>query len=440
MRNLILTSLVLSGQFLFAQQLNKASLDSLFSKMDVEQIGSGTVSIMHSGKEVYSKAFGMRDQVHQIPNTPQTIFRIGSITKTFTATLVMKMVEQKKLALTSTLGEFYPQIPNADKITIDQLLQHRSGIYNFTNESDYLQWNVQPMSQTNLLKRIASYSSVFEPGTRMDYSNSNYVLLTFILEKVSKQSYQDLLTKYISKPLQLKSTRVAGPIYVDNNEALSYEWKVDRFILSTETDPSVPLGAGNLVSTTEELNVFLTALMNGKIVNQTSLKVMTSLKDNFGFGLFGSPYSSEKLIGHSGGIDGFNSLFLFNEKDQMSYAVVQNTNQLTSNSILHNLLNATHNKKLIYPVVAKAVKVNRLTLDKYIGDYSTDQIPIEIKVFVDNDGLLNAQATAQSSFPLTPLSNTLYEFAPAKVKIEFSSDGKSLKLLQAGQEFKFTKK
>lgn len=437
MKNLWLSTWFLSGSLLFAQEVNKASLDSLFTAMQKQNIGSGSASIFKDGQPIYTNAFGKRD-LHTLNNN-QTIFRIGSITKTFTATLIMKMVEEKKLRLDDLLSAYYPQIVNADKITISHLLQHRSGIYNFTNEADYLTWNSQPMSKATLLTKIGAYPSSFEPDSQMDYSNSNYILLSFILEDVSKKSYQYLLERYITKPLKLKATRVGGPINVLNNEAVSFEWKVDRFVPSTETDPSVPLGAGNMVSTPTELTLFITALMQGKIVNKASLAAMMTLKDGFGFGLFEWPYAAKKMIGHSGGIDAFSSMMMYDPSNSMSYSVIQNSNQISTNGILINLMNATHGLPIDFPVVSKVIAVDKNILEGYVGDFTSKDVPLGIKIFI-TDGYLHAQATGQPSFALSPVSVTEFEFAPAKVKIIFGADGKTLKLLQGGKTFGFVKK
>ena len=238
-----------------AQSFDKQKMDILFSVIKKKDKGMGSVSIFHNGEEIYRKSYGYADLEKRIKNDSSTKFRIGSISKTFTATIIMKLAESKKLSLSTTLGNFYPQIKNADKITIAHLLQHRSGIANFTNVADYMQWNTEKQTKEQVLNRIASGGVSFEPNEKFEYSNSNYVLLTFIAEDVTKKKFPELLQEIIIGPCGLKNTFVGSQIDTDNNEALSYiklsEWKQEK-----ETDMSIPLGAGAIVSTPFDLNTF----------------------------------------------------------------------------------------------------------------------------------------------------------------------------------------
>ncbi|MBO6213726.1 serine hydrolase domain-containing protein, partial [Algoriella sp.] len=147
MRKLLLTTFCTVGSLLFAQELNKPALDSLFTYMNKEKIGTGSVSIFKDGKEIYVNSYGNRDYENNLPNNAQTKFRIGSISKTFTATLIMKLIEDRKLTLDTKLSKFYPNIVNSDKITIQNLLQHSSGIQNITATPSYLEWYLKDISK-----------------------------------------------------------------------------------------------------------------------------------------------------------------------------------------------------------------------------------------------------------------------------------------------------
>ncbi|MDM1061739.1 serine hydrolase [Empedobacter falsenii] len=173
----------------FAQQINKLALDSLFLSLHEQKIGAGSVSIFENGKEIYSNSYGNRDYESNLVNNKDTKFRIGSITKTFTATLIMKMIENGKLTLDTKLSKFYPKVKNADKISIQNLLQHQSGINNITSNKEFLDWYLKDFTKEELLEKIYSLKSDFEPNTKEEYSNTNYILLGFILEDVSKKSY-----------------------------------------------------------------------------------------------------------------------------------------------------------------------------------------------------------------------------------------------------------
>src|SRR5690606_31662976 len=142
----------------------------------------------------------------------------------FTAVLVLKAVENNKLELATTIEKWFPTIPNADKITVKQLLNHRSGIHNFTDDSDYLNWNTQRKTEKEMIGIISKGGSDFTPDSKAEYSNSNYVLLTYIVEKAFSESFSELLNKYIVKPVGLTNTYVFGKVDTSLNEAKSYNY------------------------------------------------------------------------------------------------------------------------------------------------------------------------------------------------------------------------
>ncbi len=265
-KRIVLTYLILSGLFFNVQSFNKAKMDSLFHLIEENDRGMGSISIFRDGKEMYQKSYGYRDAEHTIKANAETKYRVGSISKTFTAAIVMKLIEEGELALTTRLSDFYPQVKNADKITVEQLLRHRSGIFNITNDN-FTSWNTQKHTKEQLLEKIITKGSTFKPGERFEYSNSNYILLTFITEDITGKSFSDLLQEIIVKPCGLKNTCVGNKINPQNNEALSYtkmsDWKPEN-----ETDMSIPLGAGFIVSTPTDLNIFFTSLFEEKIIKK----------------------------------------------------------------------------------------------------------------------------------------------------------------------------
>ena len=439
MRKLLLTTFCTVGSLLFAQELNKPALDSLFTYMNKEKIGAGSVSIFKDGKEIYVNSYGNRDYENNLPNNAQTKFRIGSISKTFTATLIMKLIEDRKLTLDTKLSKFYPNIVNSDKITIQNLLQHSSGIQNITTIPSYLEWYLKDISKPEMLEKIKALSSDFEPNTKEAYSNTNYILLTFILEDASKTKYDDLLQKYIINPLKLTNTKIGGKISDTNNEAKSYEYLNNKYILQPETSMTIPLGAGFLVSTPTDLNTFMNALLNGKILKPTTVSQMKTIKETHGFGLFNDKINNETGIGHNGAIDAFMSYSFCFEATKFCYAVTQNSNETHLPVIKNNLFNATHNLKINYPKKVISAEVDAKTLAKYTNTYSSNDIPIGLKFFVENNTLM-AQGDGQQPFPLTANNQTNFTFAPAKIEITFSEDGKTMQMIQNKRTFNFIKK
>ena len=172
----------------FAQTLNTVKLDSLFQILETKDKFMGSIAISENGKLLYTKSIGKDDIETDRHSSILTKYRIGSISKMFTSCLIFKAVEDGKINLNQTIEKYFPTIVNANKITIGNLLNHRSGIHNFTNDENYLSYNTEPKSEKQMIEIIANGKSDFEPNSKADYSNSNYVLLSYILEKTYKKS------------------------------------------------------------------------------------------------------------------------------------------------------------------------------------------------------------------------------------------------------------
>ena len=179
---LIISFLILGNEQSLAQQKLNNYIEHLFNN----QKFMGSVAISHNDSIIYSKYVGYLDTGSKTEINKDTKFRIGSVTKTFTATLILKAVEEQKLNLQDKLEKYYPEVKNADKITIEQLLKHRSGILNFTEKTGSDEWEQYYHSEKEFIEYIANDESDFEPDTEYKYSNTNYALLGFILQKVKK--------------------------------------------------------------------------------------------------------------------------------------------------------------------------------------------------------------------------------------------------------------
>lgn len=426
----------LLSQLTTAQTANYKQLDNYLEKLEEHDKFMGSVAIAKNGEIVYSKAVGYSDVEKGIRANEDSKYRIGSISKTFTAVLVMQAVEQGKLKLDTRLNTFFPTIKNADKITISHLLNHRSGIHSFTDDISYLEWNTQAKTEKEMLAIIEKGSSLFEPDSKAQYSNSNYVLLSYILEKVYKESLGSILEKNIAKPIGLKNTYLAKTIDVNDNEVQSYNY-VGNWKLETETDASIPLGAGAIVSNTEDIILFSNALFEGKLLQPSSLEYMKTLKDNYGAGLFQFPFNENLGYGHTGGIDGFQSIFTYFDSHKITYVMLSNGANTNTNTISLVLLSEAFGVPYELPEI-NTYKVDPKDLDAYLGVYSSTQLPIKITISKVGETLM-AQATGQSSFPLEAVKKDVFQFEVAGIVIEFNSKENNLILKQGGGNFTFSK-
>ena len=400
MNQTILTSvliLILSYFGIAQSNFDSEKLDKYFDALEQNNKFMGSVAVSKNGEIIYTKSIGFENTENNVHASVNSKYRIGSISKSFTAILISKAVEENKVKLNQTIDKWFPAIKNANKITVKYLLNHRSGIHNFTNDKDYLTWNTQPKTEQELVEIITKGGSDFSPNSKAEYSNSNYVLLTFILEKSYAKSYADLLQEFIVNPIGLKNTYVFGKINPSNNECYSYSF-AGTWNREPETDFTIPLGAGAILSTPTDLTKFADALFGGKLLTNESMEIMKTIQDGYGIGLFQIPFYNSMGYGHTGGIDGFSSVYSYFPTDKISSALISNGSNMNNNDISLAVLSAVYNKPYEIPVFTTLNLIPE-DLIKYIGVYSSTQIPLKITITKDGSTLI-AQATGQSAFKL----------------------------------------
>ncbi|MGC8864912.1 MAG: serine hydrolase domain-containing protein [Bacteroidales bacterium] len=439
MRNLLKISslflLLALGLPVAGQQ--SARLDTFLLLLEKHNKAMGCLKINSATGSAYERCFGMARIDKSKKNGPSTIFRIGSVSKTFTAVIVLKLVEQGKLSLNDRLGQWFPEIENASDITIEHLLRHRSGIYNYTDTSEYDKYYTHLATHSEMLARITRYGSIFKPGERMHYSNSNYLLLGYIAERITGKDYATLVEEMIARPCGLKNTRPGDAADTSTNGALSYR-ALTGWVPDPLTHSSVSLGGGSLVSSPDDLIRFMQCLMNGHLVSSESLRLMMSMHDGYGMGLVKYPFYEKEVYGHTGGIDAFRAFVGFLPTDSVYIALCSNGLAVSLNDILIGVLSIWYGMPYQFPDFSTAV-VDPLLLKRYEGTYISKQLPLEIRVW-EKEGHLMAQAAGQSEFPLEAVSDTTFRFTPAQIQMIFDTQGQGFTLRQAGMEFSFTKK
>ena len=429
MKKLQLFIFILIASNTFAQSFNKSKLDSLFSILETKDKYMGSIAISENGKIIYTNSIGKDDIDNNKKSTNLSKYRIGSISKMFTSSMIFKAIEENKLSLNQTIDKYFPNIENAKTITISNLLNHRSGIQNFTSDEEYMKYNTLPQTENQMVAIISKGKSDFEPNIKAAYSNSNYVLLSYILEKTYNKKYSEILQAKITKPLKLQNTYFGGTINIKNNETLSYDFD-DKWIKETETDTSIPMGAGAIVSNPTDLCVFVESLFAGKIISIKSLDQMKTIQEKFGMGIFQMPFYDKIGFGHTGGIDGFSSVLSYFPDDKLSVALTSNGHIYKNNDILIAALSCFYNKKFEIPTF-KIIELKTEDLDKYLGEYSSSTFPLAITI-TKQDNKLFAQATGQSAFPLDATEKDKFEFALAGIKLEFNTTEKQMTIIQGG--------
>ncbi len=438
----LLFCLIFLTQYSFAQvsQQQKEKMDSLFSILENNNKLQASVAIAKNGQLLYNIQTGIIGKGVAEKPTINTAYRIGSITKMFTAAMIFQLIDEKNLNLSDSLTKFFPKIKNASKITIANLLEHRSGIHNFTNDENYLEYNWQSKTKEEMMALLEKMPSDFEPDAQMEYSNSNYVLLGYIIEEITKKSYANELIFRINKKCDLKLTYQGIEIRNEKNEASSFVYENKNWEPSTETSMSIPGGAGAIESNPLELCKFITSLFQGKIISETSLNEMKKFNDRVGRGVFQIPFYKHLGFGHNGGIDGFVSNVVYFPHDSVSFAITSNGMNTNFNDVLIGALSIFYNREYSLPTFSKIV-MNEKTLIAYEGNYSSTELPLKIKISAEENSL-SAQATGQPKIELDAESDTVFKFDRAGLKMIFKKENELINefiLEQGGGKFLFKK-
>jgi len=424
-----------------AQTLNKAKLDSFFVTLNAHSQNMGSIAIAANGVVVYQNAVGY-SQVNASLKTPATIkteYRIGSISKMFTAVMVFQLIDEGKLSFDTPLSTYFPQLPNAAKITIREMLDHRSGLHNLTADSVYFTYMAKPKSEAEMLAILAKQKSDFEPDTKAEYSNTNFVLLGYIIEKLTGKTFAEELKTRVTSKIGLTDTYYGAKINPAKNEAYSYNYAT-QWIPATETDMSVPGGAGAVVSTPTDLVKFIDALFAGKLIGPASLELMKTTRDNYGMAMFVMPFYDKKGYGHTGGIDGFSSMLIYFPQDKVAIAYTSNGARYSNNDVIIAALSIYFNRPFAIPAFdeSKTIKLNTTDLDKYLGNYTSTQVPLKFAI-TKNNATLFAGVSGQSMVPLEAKGGDKFVYTMAGATLQFEPAKKTFILTQGQKTYLFTK-
>ncbi len=438
MKYLFLITLLWSIQApLRAQKNTFEKFDQYLDVLEEDERFFGSVAVSKGGKVIYSRALGYADIDAKVKNNANTKFRVGSVSKTFTAALIMKAVELGKLKLNDKIDQYFPKIENANKISIEQLLKHRSGIKTFTDRS-YFSWHTKPVTREALIDTIIQKGIEFQPDTDYNYSNSNYVLLSVILERAFGDSFDKILNKHIVKPLGLKLTKYGGAINTSKNEARSFRMK-DDWTKVEEDHMSIPLGAGGVVSTPSDLCLFLSGLAKGEIFSKESFRSMhPAAGEEYGYALYEIPFEDMKSIGHQGNIDAFSTVLSYFEKEDIALAITCNGSNFPVHDVSLALVNEIFGKAYDLPSF-DFVELSDEELDQYLGTYESDDLPMDM-IISKKDKTLYLEVTGQSPGPLTSKGDDLFVILQYGVKIKFMPEEGKMLFEQQGMAFELSLK
>jgi len=438
---LILVSLAASS----AQTIDKAKLDQFFDRLAEKNKAMGSLTIAKDGQALYTRTigYGQITATDKKPITAASRFRIGSITKMFTAAIVLKLAEEKKLKLTDTLDKFFPQIANANKITIAHILAHRSGIHDSLVDKNLRPGlRTEPITKEQLLALIEKAKPDFEPNAKNSYSNSGYAILGLIIEKVTGKPYEEALRKQITSKIGLADTYLAtGNIDPAKNEALTYmnlgaEWKpVD------ETHPSNLFSAGGIISTPNDLTKFIQALFDGKLISTENLTLMKTMRDGDGIGMEPFTFAGKTFYGHTGGADNYGAWLAYLPEEKLALAYTTNAKVYPVKDIVSGVTDIYYNKPFTVPTF-ESVAISTEVLDKYVGVYTVAGTPAKFTI-TRNGSTLYAQPPGQgAAVPLEATAIDKFKIdngTPVGIVIEFDAAKSQMTIKRGGGERVFTK-
>lgn len=385
---------------------------------------TGAALVARDGKVIFSKGCGLANVELDVPNTPQTKFRLGSVTKQFTATAILLLQERGKLSVQDPICKYVEGCPAAwSEVTIHHLLSHTGGIPNFTNFPDYLPKMMMPVTAKEMIARFKDKPLDFKPGEKWSYSNSGYFLLGYIIEKVAGEPYESFVQKNIFEPLKMMSTGYDHFDTILKNRATGYSLNKGKMVNSLYLDMTQPYAAGSLYSTVEDLFLWNEALYSDKLLSGKSREaMMTPVKNDYGYGLAIQTKWGRKMISHGGGINGFSTFIARFPDEKVTVVVLRNADYGSPNpgQMSSDLAAIVFGEKYVIPAPIIEVKVDPKIYDAYVGRY--ELAPNFILTISKEDDRLMAQATGQPPFELFPSSETKFFLKAIDAQITFVKD------------------
>jgi CubicO group peptidase (beta-lactamase class C family) len=404
----------------------------------------GSVLIARGNDVVLSKGYGSANLEWNIPNSPSTKFRLGSLTKQFTAASILLLEERGALKVDDPVKKYLPDIPAGwDKITVFHLLTHTSGIPNFTGFPEYR--SLEPFSTTaeQLVSRFRDKPLDFQPGEKWSYSNSGYVLLGYLIERITGSRYEEFVQQNIFARLGMKDSGYDSNTAVIRNRAAGYASSPNGPVNAGFIHMSVPFAAGALYSTTEDLLRWEQGLFGGNVLSVASLQKMTTpFKNDYAFGLVVHTVNGRKVIDHSGGIEGFNTHLAYYPEDKLTVVILANLNGPAPDEMSPKVAGVVHGEVVQLTSERRVIAVPDRILAQYVGTYALTP-GFDLVVTLEG-GQLMAQATGQPAFPLFAESETSFFLKAVDAQVEFATGDKGsaayLILHQGGRDVKGTRK
>ena len=414
-------------------------LDELLKAYVNQSRFNGSVLVIKDGETLLDKGYGLSNVKENLLNKANTIFQVGSITKQFTAAIILKLQEDKKINIQDKLSKYFPGFPNGDSITIEHLLTHTSGIYSYTNDRNFMSSKVsQPHTRQQMISLFKDKPLQFTPGTKWRYSNSGYLLLGYIIEDLTGLTYQQAVRQYIFNPLQMHNSGFDYTQLNNQQKATGYLQLVDEMNTPAPgIDSTISFASGSIYTTTADLYKFQQGMQSYAIISKSTLeKASTPFMNNYGYGFEIDSVAGKRIIGHSGSIHGFVSNLVWVPGENTVVILLNNATSPHLGKITQNIISLLYDQPYELPVPKVAIYMPEKTLQQYTGVYEiAPQFAITISLV---NGSLIGTPQGQESRKLHPEKEDEFFLKEVDGRFKFSRNDKNeitaITLFQGGKE------
>jgi len=416
-----------------AQPLSKAdkqllsAFDTLLMSTYKSNETGATAIVSRKGQVIYKKAFGMADLELNVAMQPDMIFRIGSISKQFTGVAILQLAEKGKLSLQDDIKKFIPDYPtHGYTITVEHLLTHTSGIKSYTGMKEFETIMRKDMKPMEIIDVFKNQPMEFAPGTKWNYNNSGYILLGYIIEKVSGKTYEEYVEENLFAPAGMSNSGYGNDLKIIKNRAKGYQGGKSGNQNADYLSMTLPYAAGSLISTVEDLWKWNQALHSYKLVTKESLqKAFTDYKlsngkpTRYGYGWSFSTVQGSPSIEHGGGINGFLTDALYIPAEDIFVAIFSNCECKSPGDLAPKLAALTMGK----PYDRKEIAINAATVKEYIGVYENEDG--EQRIITADGMMLTSQRSGGTKYSIKPYEKDKFFFENSLSTIDFlrNADG-----------------
>lgn len=394
---------------------------------------NGSVLIAKGDTVLFERSYGLASRAFDVPIAPTTRFLIGSITKPFTALGILLLEQQGKLKLDDKLATYFPNFPNADRITLKQLLNHTSGITDYHAFANWEERGRMSVTPGSTLATLLERPSLFEPGTRFSYSNSGYLFLGLIIEQVSGRSFEAFIREEILDPLKLEHTGIASNTRIIPELAIGYTSSPRETQHASYINYDQPFASGNMYSTPRDLWAFTQAVVQSKLLPEATTKELFQSTWSYGYGWGIRDYDGIRTYGHFGGMNGYVGGISYIPEADYFICFLTNDDNTPKHTLMEDLIRIVHGREVLPPKPVQTIGLTDRMKSTVLGDYLVK--PGDTLHVFEQDDRLFLRETGQMRHELFPIDTLEFAFTLLEFTAAFSKPG-----TQGSDSLRFTGK